>query len=39
MGGISGLELDAVGRTDQVVMGVGEPPQVFRVDPMPLSLN
>jgi len=32
MGGISGSVLDAVGRTDRVVLHVGEPRRVFRVD-------
>ena len=32
MGGISRWVLDAVGRTDQVVLREGEPPQVFRAD-------
>ena len=32
MGGISGSVLDAAGRTEKVVLRIGEPLQTFRVD-------
>jgi len=32
MGGISGSVADAIGRTDQVLLRMGEPPRAIRAD-------